>query len=130
MLFFKSSICRLISSRLAVLCELDFLPLPTPVDLFATSNSIRFLIYVFLIFALNSSIELCTMPRKKKSLEDKLVKVKIDEALIQNDRYAIWTQIRGQYTDLVFAEKRNAFIYGFLTGSILMFAFLMAIASI
>jgi hypothetical protein len=71
------------------------------------------------------------MPKKtKRSLEDKLVEVKLDEALIQNNRFINWTKFRSQYSDLIFSEKRNSFIFGFLAGAFLMFIFLMSIASI
>jgi hypothetical protein len=73
------------------------------------------------------------MPKKrvksKKSLEEKLQSVKLDEALIQKSRSQKWIEFRKQYEDFIFREKKNGFAFGLVIGSILTFIILLSIAS-
>ncbi len=67
--------------------------------------------------------------KSKKSLEEKLRDVKLDEAVIQTSRSKNWREFRRQYEDFIFREKRNGFILGFVMGGILTFIFLLSLAS-
>lgn len=67
--------------------------------------------------------------KKNKSLEEKLELVKLDEAVIQSTRTQKWTELRKQYEDFIFREKRNGFAFGLIIGSILTFIILLSIAS-
>ena len=61
--------------------------------------------------------------------EEKLERVKLDEAVIQTSRTQKWTEFRKQYEDFIFREKKNGFAFGLVIGSILTFVILLSIAS-
>ena len=67
--------------------------------------------------------------KTKKSLEEKLRDVKLDEAVIQTSRTRNWHEVRRQYEDFIFREKRNGFLLGIVIGAIITFVFLLGLAS-
>ena len=67
--------------------------------------------------------------RKPRTLEEKLLAVKIDEAIIQTSRAKRWQEFRNQYEDFIFREKMGTLTLGMVLGGILTFVALMILAS-